>query len=162
MLEHDTLDAVLLDWNLPELSGIEVLREVRESLRSRVPIIFVTARDQERDIVSALTAGADDFLVKPVRRLELLARIDAAARRGGGPPLEGGVFEVGPFPDTQRHARHATASNHRQRLRRGGTPAAQCRKASLPPISAGDGMGNKGRAVLALFGYARQPRSQDA
>lgn len=97
LLEHETFDAVLLDWSLPELSGIEVLREVRERLRSRVPVIFVTAHDQERDIASALTAGADDFLVKPIRRLELLARIDAAARRAGGLPLEGGLFEVGPF-----------------------------------------------------------------
>src|SRR5262245_33794024 len=77
VLERETFDALLLDWNLPEMSGIEVLREVRERLRSRVPIIFVTAHDEERNVVSALTAGADDFLVKPVRRFELLARLEA-------------------------------------------------------------------------------------
>jgi len=97
VLERETFDALLLDWNLPEVSGIDVLREARERLRSRVPVIFVTARDQEQDVVSALTAGADDFLVKPVRRLELLARLEAVARRPRGLPLEGGVFEVGPF-----------------------------------------------------------------
>jgi DNA-binding response OmpR family regulator len=96
-LERETFDALLLDWNLPEMSGIEVLRHVRERLRSRVPILFVTARDEERDVVSALTAGADDFLLKPIRRLELLARLEAATRRFGGSPFTGRVFEVGPF-----------------------------------------------------------------
>src|SRR5262245_16724565 len=95
VFERESFDAVLLDWNLPEASGIEVLREVRERLRSLVPIIFVTAYDHEQDVVSALTSGADDFLVKPVRRLELLARLEAVARRAG--ILEAGVFEVGPF-----------------------------------------------------------------
>jgi two-component system, OmpR family, response regulator RegX3 len=97
VFEHESFDALLLDWNVPEANGIGVLREVRVRLRSRVPIIFVTARDQEQDVVSALTAGADDFLVKPIRRLELLARLEAVARRAGGLPLEGGVFELGPF-----------------------------------------------------------------
>ena len=89
--KHETFDALVLDWNLPEVSGIEVLREVR--LHSRVPTIFTTARDQERDAVIALTAGADDYLVKPIRRMELLARLDAVTRRFG----EAAVFEVGVF-----------------------------------------------------------------
>jgi DNA-binding response OmpR family regulator len=93
VLKHETFDALLLDWNLPELSGIEVLREVRERLRSRIPAIFATARDQERDAVIALSAGADDYLVKPIRRMELLARLDAVTRRFGR--VE--VFEVGEF-----------------------------------------------------------------
>jgi two-component system, OmpR family, response regulator RegX3 len=70
-----------------------VLREVREGLRSRIPAIFATARGQERDAVIALSAGADDYLVKPIRRMELLARLDAVTRRFGGAP----VFEVGEF-----------------------------------------------------------------
>jgi len=93
VLEHETFDALLLDWNLPELDGIEVLREVRERLRSRIPAIFATARHQERDAVVALSAGADDYVVKPIRRMELLARLDAVTRRLGG----GEVFEVGDF-----------------------------------------------------------------
>ena len=104
VLEHETFDALLLDWNLPEASGIEVLREVRERLRWRIPILFVTAHDHEPDVVSALNAGADDFLVKPVRRMELLARLEAVARRAGGFPVEGGVFDVGSFRvDHQMH-----------------------------------------------------------
>jgi len=93
VLKHETFDALLLDWNLPEVNGIEVLREVRERLRSRIPAIFATARDQERDAVVALSAGADDYLVKPIRRMELLARLEAVTRRFGGTE----VFEVGEF-----------------------------------------------------------------
>jgi DNA-binding response OmpR family regulator len=96
-LKHESFDALLLDWNLPEVSGIEVLREVRERLRSHVPVIFATARDQEQDVVRALTAGADDYLVKPIRRMELLARLEAVTRRAGGAQLEGEVFEIGVF-----------------------------------------------------------------
>jgi len=92
-LKHETFDALLLDWNLPEVSGVEVLREVRERLRSRVPAIFATARGQERDAVIALSAGADDYLIKPIRRMELLARLEAVTRRFGAAE----VFEVGEF-----------------------------------------------------------------
>ena len=93
VLKHETFDALLLDWNLPEMSGIEVLRAVRERLCSPIPTIFATARDLERDAVVALSAGADDYLVKPIRRLELLARLEAMTRRFGGAK----VFEVGEF-----------------------------------------------------------------
>ncbi len=96
-LEHESFDALLIDWNLSEVSGIEVLREVRERLRSSVPVIFSTARDHEDDVVSALKAGADDYLAKPLRRMELLARLETVTRRGRQPQLEGEVFEVGVF-----------------------------------------------------------------
>jgi two-component system, OmpR family, response regulator RegX3 len=96
-LKHESFDAVLLDWNLPELSGIDVLRELRGRLHSTIPVILYTARDQEDDVVRALRAGADDYLVKPARRMELLARLEAVTRRGRGVRLESQVFEVGVF-----------------------------------------------------------------
>ena len=80
-LEHESFDALLLDWNVPDVSGIEVLRQVRQQLRSSIPVLFGTARNAEQDIVAALRAGADDYLVKPLRRLELLARLDAVTKR---------------------------------------------------------------------------------
>jgi two-component system response regulator RegX3 len=80
-LEHETFDALLLDWNVPDVSGIEVLKRVRQKLRSSIPVLFGTARNAEADIVAALRAGADDYLVKPLRRLELLARLEAVTRR---------------------------------------------------------------------------------
>ena len=96
-LKHESFDALLLDWNLPEVSGIEVLRELRERLHSTIPVIFCTARDQEQDVVRALRAGADDYLVKPVRRMELLARLESVSRRGRSVQLESQLFEVGVF-----------------------------------------------------------------
>jgi two-component system, OmpR family, response regulator RegX3 len=82
-LARDTFDLLMVDWGLSGLSGIEVVVRVRERLDWRIPILFVTARDREEDIVQALQAGADDYMIKPVRQMELLARISALQRRGG-------------------------------------------------------------------------------
>src|SRR5205814_7475327 len=78
-IQDQDFDLLILDWNLPDLTGIDVLRQLRQ--RSRVPVIFCTSRDREDDVVKALQEGAQDYLRKPVRRMELLARIDAVARR---------------------------------------------------------------------------------
>ena len=72
-------DLVLLDVNMPGVGGIEACREIRRS--SEAPIIMLTVRNAERDKVSALDAGADDYVVKPFGIEELLARIRAALRR---------------------------------------------------------------------------------
>jgi two-component system, OmpR family, response regulator RegX3 len=74
-------DLILLDWQLPDMRGLDILRRLRERDHGLTPVIVVTMRDSEEDVVAALAAGCDDFLVKPVRRLELLARIDAVLRR---------------------------------------------------------------------------------
>jgi DNA-binding response OmpR family regulator len=80
-LENERFDLLLLDWMLPESSGEIVLKSVRENLGWEIPVIFVTSRDSEVDIVTALRAGADDYLIKPPKFLELLARIEALGRR---------------------------------------------------------------------------------
>src|SRR6266404_4746016 len=72
-------DLVLLDMNMPGMGGIETCREIRRV--SDAPIIMLTVRNTERDKVSALDAGADDYVVKPFSIEELLARIRAALRR---------------------------------------------------------------------------------
>jgi len=72
-------DVILLDLGLPDLDGIEMIRRIREW--STVPIIVLSVRDREHDKVSALDAGADDYLTKPFGVGELLARIRAALRR---------------------------------------------------------------------------------
>jgi two-component system, OmpR family, response regulator RegX3 len=96
---------VLLDVMLPKVSGIDVCREIRS--RSRVPIIMVTARNAEIDAVVGLEVGADDYVSKPFRLRELIARVRAALRRI---PTEEGeedrpdVIEVGDVRiDTGRH-----------------------------------------------------------
>ena len=78
---RESFDLFLLDWQLPGLSGEEVLRWVREHVGAAVPAMFVTNRDSEKDIVSALEQGADDYMKKPVTRAELLARVSALLRR---------------------------------------------------------------------------------
>jgi two-component system, OmpR family, response regulator RegX3 len=75
-------DLVLLDLRLPDIDGFDVARELRR--RSRVPIIMITARGEEVDIVVGLEIGADDYLVKPFGFRQLLARIRAVARRADG------------------------------------------------------------------------------
>ncbi len=81
---RESFDVFLLDWMIPDKSGMEVLAWVRANIKERVPVLFVTARDAEEDIVSVLQAGADDYMVKPLRKAELLARINAVARRARG------------------------------------------------------------------------------
>jgi len=80
-VETDDLDALLLDWNVPDLSGIEVLNRVRQQLKSSIPIVLITARTSEDDVVQALRQGADDYMSKPVGNKELLARLESVTRR---------------------------------------------------------------------------------
>jgi len=75
-------DLVLLDWMLPQLSGIEVCRRLRGRQETRnVPIIMLTARGEENDRIRGLDTGADDYITKPFSPRELLARIQAVLRR---------------------------------------------------------------------------------
>jgi len=74
---------LILDWHLPDCEGIDILLELRNQLLFTGPILFATARDAEEDIVRCLSNGADDYLVKPLRAAELLARVGAIWRRAG-------------------------------------------------------------------------------
>ncbi|OUD01787.1 response regulator transcription factor [Streptomyces swartbergensis] len=79
LARHRQADLLLLDLGLPDLDGLEVLRKLRAV--SALPVVVLTARGDERSVVRGLRLGADDYLVKPVRLAELLARIDAVTRR---------------------------------------------------------------------------------
>jgi len=75
-------DLILLDWMLPGQSGFELARQLHaDSSRDHPPVIMLTARDQEDDMIAALNAGADDYVSKPFSVSELLARIKAVLRR---------------------------------------------------------------------------------
>ncbi len=92
-------DLVLLDINMPGLSGIEVCRRIRSGF-SQIGIVMVTVRESEEDKVEALEAGADDFVTKPYRLRELIARLHAVLRRSASrsmPPdkiLRAGALEI--------------------------------------------------------------------
>ena len=98
-------DLILLDLWLPKKSGIDVCREIRS--RSRVPIIMVTAKSSEIDTVVGLEVGADDYVTKPFRLRELVARMRAVMRRVGGtedPNPVGETIEIdGLSMDPERH-----------------------------------------------------------
>ncbi|HPD15438.1 MAG TPA: response regulator [Planctomycetota bacterium] len=107
-------EIVILDLGLPDLDGLEVIRELREW--SQAPIVILSAREQERDKVAALDAGADDYLTKPFGIRELLARVRVALRhaaRGGA--ADATPVTIGDFTlDTG--ARRAFAGDHELHL----------------------------------------------
>lgn len=76
-----SFDLLLLDWELPGQSGREVLAWVRGNLDRHLPVMFLTCRGAEADVVEGLMGGADDYMAKPVRPAELAARIDCLLRR---------------------------------------------------------------------------------
>ena len=92
-LAQESFDVFVLDWHLPDADGLQVMKEIRAHLPQAV-VIFVTARDRDDDVARVLAAGADDFIGKPVRQAELLARIEARAKRVQ--PSQGPVT-VAPF-----------------------------------------------------------------
>ncbi len=94
--DSESFDAVVLDLGLPVLDGITILKRWRHAGRT-MPVIILTARDGWREKVDGIDAGADDYLIKPFRMEELLARLRAVTRRASGhasPLLTHGALEV--------------------------------------------------------------------
>ncbi len=99
-------DLVILDLGLPGMDGIEICGHIRESENGEVPVLMLTARADAEDRVTGLDSGADDYLVKPFDRAELLARIRALLRRH--PPRGSAMVSVGDLrlnPDLQEAKR---------------------------------------------------------
>ncbi len=80
-LMRTSYDLLILNWMVPDMNGLEVLKWVRDSLDWKIPVLFITQRDAEEDVVQALQGGADDYMSKPVKRAEMLARIELISRR---------------------------------------------------------------------------------
>lgn len=97
-------DLIVLDLMLPDISGLEVCRRIRKS--SRVPVIMLTARTTEQDILSGLQIGADHYMTKPFSPKELVARVQTVLRRSHPEPqevkwsFEGGLLEI--YPDNMQ------------------------------------------------------------
>lgn len=96
-VRRDSYDLYVLDWMLPDLSGIEVLKKLRREMDDFTSVVIVTAKDEEQSIVRGLEAGADDYLVKPLRQAELVARIAAVLRRGAGTRPEDESVNIAPY-----------------------------------------------------------------
>ncbi len=80
MARHEQPDLILLDIMMPKMDGYQFLRQYRQERQT--PVIIITAREEETDAVLGLDLGADDYVIKPFRMRELLARIRAVLRRG--------------------------------------------------------------------------------
>lgn len=96
-LKRERFDMLLIDWMLPDGTGADLLQWARGNLGWETPILVLTARDDEETVVEALQAGADDYVVKPPKPAELLARVAALGRRvraNALPVLRLGAFEI--------------------------------------------------------------------
>ena len=85
MVEIESPDIIILDIGLPDMDGYEVCKEIRRF--SDAPIVMLTVRDKEADIVKGLQMGADDYVTKPFKHIELLARVQAVLRRAQMEPV---------------------------------------------------------------------------
>jgi two-component system KDP operon response regulator KdpE len=94
LVEEEMPDVIILDLGLPDMSGFDVLKKLRQF--SKVPILIVTAYGEEADVIKGLEWGADDYITKPFRQLELLARIKVHIRRRSqsGEQLEVGSYRL--------------------------------------------------------------------
>src|SRR4029079_4459138 len=111
--DRNGADIVLLDLMLPGLPGTEVCRQIRQT--SNVPVIMVSAKDDEVDKVVGLELGADDYVTKPYSPRELVARIRAVLRRGADVDLAPATLEAGPVRmDVERHV--VTVGGHETKL----------------------------------------------
>jgi two-component system phosphate regulon response regulator PhoB len=115
VLAEDQIDLMVLDWMLPELSGIELCRRLRQRPEWKtLPILMLTARGEEGDRVRGLATGADDYVVKPFSMTEVIARVKALLRRAS-PDL---VADILKFEDIvlDRTAHRVTRSKRDLRL----------------------------------------------
>lgn len=105
-LRRQTFDLLIVDWHLPDMEGTKVVEAVRNNIGSNMPILFVTRRGSEEDVIEGLSCGADDFMTKPVRVGELTARVGALLRRAYPVPqksvLEYGIYKF----DTEKRTLH--------------------------------------------------------
>ena len=119
-------DLIVLDLKLPDIDGLEVCRRIRKS--SDVPIMMLTARDEDVDKIIGLEVGADDYLTKPFNPRELVARVKSILRRATARPPRGGRRARARRPDASTPGRREVASARRRSSsrRRSSTCSGSC------------------------------------
>jgi two-component system OmpR family response regulator len=116
LIDTNQHQALLLDLGLPKRDGLELLRDLRQR-GNTVPVIIITSRESLEDRIRGLDLGADDYLLKPFRFGEMLARLRAVLRRGGGqagPMLSNGVISLDPQTRVVRRGETAYALTARE------------------------------------------------
>jgi len=96
-LQRETVDLLVLDWTLPASSGLEVLNWARANLPAGLPVLMVTSRAADEDMLAGFAAGADDYVIKPVQPAILRARVDALLRRAYPLPATDGPETFGHY-----------------------------------------------------------------
>ena len=115
-VREDLPDLVLMDVGMPELDGFETLQLLREM--SDVPVIMLTVRSSEEDIVRGLELGADDYITKPFRARELSSRIKAVMRRSAGPQQpESAILKIDDHLSVDYNSREVIVAGERIKLR---------------------------------------------
>lgn len=104
-LRDDTFDLLILDWNMPDMTGLDILIWARAQVERCPPVIMLTSRSDKEDIAAALNAGADDFIVKPESALVISARVDAVLRRTQTPAPSSPEEFFGPYCFTRQDRR---------------------------------------------------------
>jgi len=104
-LRKDSADMLVMDWGVPDMEAPEVLRRAKEKLASNAPTMFLVGGNAEDDIIAGVTAGADDYLVKPLRRGELVARVSALLRRAYPSQNSAEQLQFGPYTFETRPGR---------------------------------------------------------
>jgi DNA-binding response OmpR family regulator len=104
-LRKDSADMLVMDWMVPDMDGAEVLRRAKEKLASQAPTMFLVGNNAEDDIIAGVNAGADDYLIKPLRRGELVSRVSALLRRAYPSQNSAEQLQFGPYTFETRPGR---------------------------------------------------------
>lgn len=95
LIQTNHYDAIVLDWMMPRMDGVTMLTQLRKKLKSRTPVIMLTAKDQLDNKMQGFEAGADDYLVKPIALPELEMRLRVLVTRSRAAQTRGQVLEIG-------------------------------------------------------------------